>query len=96
MPHILDAQGILRENLADAGCDPELIERFMALAGQGRALLAKHRKRLLDRCHAEQEKIDCLDHPIYRMEKVEKGRDMERTVLQYGGNDGAEADERMG
>lgn len=74
MPHISDVQGILRENLLDAGCDPELIERFMALIGQGKeqealALLTKHRKHLLDCCHAEQKKIDCLDYLVYRMKK---------------------------
>ncbi|WP_298034211.1 hypothetical protein [uncultured Dysosmobacter sp.] len=74
MPHIADTQGILRENLSDAGCGPELIERFMALAEQGQeeeglALLAKHRKHLLDRCHAEQKKIDCLDYLVYQMKK---------------------------
>ncbi len=74
MPHIADTRGILRENLSDAGCDPELIQRFMALAEQGQeaeglALLAKHRKHLLDCCHAEQKKIDCLDYLVYQMKK---------------------------
>ncbi len=74
MPHIADTQAILRETLSDAGCDPELIERFMALAEQGQAeeglaLLAKHRKHLLDCCHAEQKKLDCLDYLVYQMKK---------------------------
>lgn len=74
MAHISDVQGILRENLLDAGCDTELIERFMALTGQGKerealALLAKHRKHLLDCCHAEQKKIDCLDYLVYQIKK---------------------------
>ncbi len=74
MPHIADTRGILRENLTDAGCDPELVERFMALVERGDGergleLLAKHRKCLLDRCHAEQKKIDCLDYLIYQMKK---------------------------
>ncbi len=74
MPHIADRQGILRENLADAGCSPELIERFMALVErgdeeEGLTLLAKHRKHLLDRCHAEQKRIDCLDYLVYQMQK---------------------------
>lgn len=77
MPHISDAQGILRENLLDAGCGPELMERFMALIGQGKeqealALLTGHRKHLLDYCHAEQKKIDCLDYLVYRIKKEAK------------------------
>ncbi len=78
MPHISDTQGSLRENLADAGCGEELARRFMDLVERGRtrealALLAGHRKALLDSCHAEQKKIDCLDYLVYRMEKEAKG-----------------------
>ncbi len=78
MPHISDTQGRLRENLVDAGWGEELTRRFMDLAEQGRtrealALLAGHRKALLDCCHAEQKKIDCLDYLVYRMEKEAKG-----------------------
>ncbi len=77
MPHISDTQGRLRENLTDAGCGEELTRRFMDLAEQGKtrealALLAGHRKALLDNCHAEQKKIDCLDYLVYRMEKEAK------------------------
>ncbi len=77
MPHISDTQGRLRENLADAGCGEELARRFMALVEQGKTrealdLLAGHRKALLDCCHAEQKKIDCLDYLVYRMEKEAK------------------------
>ncbi len=77
MPHIADTQGILRENLSDAGCDLEMIEQFMTLIQQGNregglALLAKHRKRLLDCCHAEQKKLDCLDYLVYQMNRQGK------------------------
>ncbi|WP_298023004.1 hypothetical protein [uncultured Dysosmobacter sp.] len=77
MPHIADTRGILRENLSDAGCDLEMIEQFMTLVEQGNreeglALLAKHRKRLLDCCHAEQKKLDCLDYLVYQMNKQGK------------------------
>ncbi len=78
MAHISDTQGRLRENLADAGCGEELTQRFMALVEQGKtrealALLTGHRKALLDCCHAEQKKLDCLDYLVYRMEKEAKG-----------------------
>ncbi len=62
------------QNLVDAGCDRELIDQFLRLwdAGQRDAelsLLAKHRKFLLDRCHAQQKKIDCLDYLIYNIRR---------------------------
>ncbi len=48
------------------------IEQFMDFlnpAGKkaGLSLLAKHRRFLLDRYHADQKKIDCLDYLIYKM-----------------------------
>jgi len=78
MPHISDTQGRLRENLADAGCGEDLTRKLMALAEQGKTrealtLLSRHRKALLDCCHAEQKKIDCLDYLVYRMEKESNG-----------------------
>lgn len=59
-------------NLEDAGCDRELIDRFMQLLEDGQkeaglSLLAKHRRFLLDCCHADQKRIDCLDYLLYRM-----------------------------
>lgn len=62
-------------NLVDAGCDNDQIERFVSLIEQGKAedglaLLAKHRKHLLDLYHADQKKIDCLDYLIFQMKKV--------------------------
>lgn len=86
MPDITDARAILRENLSDAGCDPKLAERFLTLVGQGReeeglALLREHRKRLLECCHAEQKKIDCLDYLVYRMEK-EAGTEFFRKAME--------------
>ena len=59
-------------NLEDAGCDSELIEKFMDLLKTGRkeaglSLLAKHRRFLLDCYHADQKRIDCLDYLIYKM-----------------------------
>ena len=59
-------------NLADAGCDNAQIEQFMDFLKPGRkeaglSLLAKHRRFLLDCCHADQKKIDCLDYLIYKM-----------------------------
>ena len=69
----MTAQGLL-ENLEDAGCGPELTERFLALeqAGQYRELLrllSDHRRRLLDCLHQEERRIDRLDYLVYQLEK---------------------------
>jgi hypothetical protein len=61
-------------NLMAAGCDNEQIEQFMSLIEQGQekeglALLAKHRKHILDCYHAEQKKIDCPDYLVYQMRR---------------------------
>jgi hypothetical protein len=69
-----DTEGILRQNLIDAGCDLELVQQCMDLA-QGermeemKRILTRHRQTLLDMIHAEQKKIDCLDYLFYNMEK---------------------------
>ena len=61
-------------NLVDAGCDSELIEKFMELLKNrqteaGLSLLAKPRRFLLDCYHAEQKKIDCLDYLVYKLNR---------------------------
>lgn len=60
--------------LTDAGCGLELPPRLCALIGQNKRkealrLLAAHRQTLLDRCHDEQRKIDCLDYLVFQMEQ---------------------------
>ena len=81
MAEASDTEGILRQNLIDAGCDSEIVQQCMELArGQGteemKRILTCHRRTLLDTVHAEQKKIDCLDYLFYKMEKDEhpKGR----------------------
>ncbi len=61
------------QNLCDAGCESEDIQRFVQVleAGQYREalyLLKKHRQILLDRCHAEERRIGCLDYLSYQIE----------------------------
>lgn len=70
MPEASDAKAVLEENLKDAGCDRALTEQVMALLAQGRrregvALLKRHRGKVLECCHTEQKKLDCLDYLIY-------------------------------
>ena len=62
------------QNLKDAGCTDEMVEKFMALQGGGGKeqqlrLLSGHRKHLLDNLHREERRIDCLDYLIYQIQK---------------------------
>lgn len=62
------------QNLKDAGCAPEMVKQFFALAERGAdrermALLKKHRAELLDEVHAGQDRIECLDYLIYQIQK---------------------------
>lgn len=74
MPEASDTEDILRQNFIDAGCDMEIVQQCMELAQKERIeemkrILTHHRRALLDRVHAEQEKIDCLGYLFYKMEK---------------------------
>ncbi len=74
MPEASDTKGILRQNLIDAGCSQEIIQRCMDLVqrkntAEMKRILATHRRTLLDAVHAEQKKIDCLDYLVYKMDK---------------------------
>ena len=62
------------QNLKDAGCTDEMVEKFMALQDsegeeQQLILLSIHRKHLLEKLHQDERRIDCLDYLIYQMEK---------------------------
>lgn len=74
MAEASDIQGILYQNLEDAGCDRETVQRCMALSQSGKTaellrVLAGHRKALLDAVHRNQKQLDCLDYLIYQTEK---------------------------
>ncbi len=65
------------QNLKDAGCDSDTIEKFMADLQKGKEAnglkrLAAHRKNLLDSLHREQKCIDCLDYLVYQMKEAKK------------------------
>ena len=77
MPEATDAQGILRQNLLDAGCGSDTVQRCMALAQtkdtpELMRILAQHRQTLLDAVHENERRIDCLDYLIYQFEKQNK------------------------
>ena len=60
------------QNLKDAGCTDEMVEKFMALQDsedeeQQIRLLSGHRKHLLEKLHKDEKRIDCLDYLIYQM-----------------------------
>lgn len=61
------------QNLTDAGCTDEMVEKFMALQDsedeeQQIRLLSGHRKHLLEKLHKDEKRIDCLDYLIYQMQ----------------------------
>ncbi|HJG81771.1 MAG TPA: hypothetical protein K8V78_01525 [Lacrimispora saccharolytica] len=61
------------QNLKDAGCTDEMVEKFMALQDsedeeQQIRLLSGHRKHLLKKLHKDEKRIDCLDYLIYQMQ----------------------------
>lgn len=74
MPEASDTQEILRQNLIDAGCDRELVQRCVALTEREQTaevlrILSRHRRTLLDTVHQVEKQIDCLDYLVYKLEK---------------------------
>ena len=62
------------QNLKDAECSPDIIDRFMTCHDAGKTkdslrVLAAQRAVLLDEVHASQAKLDCLDFLIYKLRK---------------------------
>ena len=74
MAEASDTQGILRQNLLDAGCGSDMVQMCMALAQKENMtelihILTQHRRTLLDTVHQNEKRIDCLDYLVYRLEK---------------------------
>ncbi len=74
------AQEIKREsliqNLKDAGCDKDTIEKYCQCCDCGdqrgkKRLLEQHRRDLLDDMHRVQKHIDCLDYLSYQEQKLQ-------------------------
>lgn len=70
----LESREAVIQNLKDAGCSLETIEKFLLhFDGEQKeeqlALLETHRNQLLNRVHKEEKKIYCLDYLIYQIEK---------------------------
>lgn len=63
------------QNMRDAGCEEDTINRFMLCYREGDIkgelkVLLKHRQELLDKVHKGQKEIDCLDYLVYQLEKA--------------------------
>lgn len=61
-------------NLKDAGCSPEVIGDFMKYLEERDVnaqlrLLERHRRKILERVHAEEKKICCLDYLVYQIRR---------------------------
>ena len=63
----------LIQNLQDAGCDDQTIQRFMQADGKKEEMLHilhEQRIRILDALHPIQEELECLDYLIYKIRKA--------------------------
>lgn len=65
------------QNLEDAGCDPQTVAQFMESGMEGNRqnqlkLLEQHRKRLLEKVHKNERRIECLDYLVFQMKKENK------------------------
>ena len=74
MPRAADTDGVLHQNLVDAGCGPETVRQCMTLArrrdqAELMRVLSCHRRALLDMLHQSEKQIDCLDYLVYTLEK---------------------------
>lgn len=60
------------QNLIDAGCNDEFIERFLAMDEKSQKkemidMLSRQRSRLLDNVHADERRIYCLDYLVKKL-----------------------------
>ncbi len=67
----------LIQNLKDADCNQKTIEEVCRLYDSGQIqeavkTLRKHRCSLMESLHESQEKVDCLDFLVWRMEKEKR------------------------
>lgn len=71
----MDEKKLLLRNLKDAGCNQNLIEKFLELEQSGRKeeqlhLLFMYRADLLKQLHISQSRLDCLDYLVYKIKKT--------------------------
>ncbi len=74
MPNANNEAQRFYQNLIDAGCSNEIVNRCVNLRNAGEEnelllILGSKRKELLDNIHCFQERLDCLDYLMYRLNK---------------------------
>lgn len=74
MPEATDEKNRFYQNLVDIGYEPDMIQHCVRLKDEHRLqelliTLQRQRKKLLDGIHAGQQKVDCLDYLVNRIEK---------------------------
>ena len=67
------------QNLADAGCDTEMIQDFMGWFDKGQQakqleLLEHQRECLLGRVHKDERRISCLDYLVHQIQGQSAGK----------------------
>lgn len=77
MPEATDEAQRFYQNLIDIGCEQTMIQHCIRLNIEHRtkellATLQKQRKKLLERVHAGQKQVDCLDYLVKRIEKEKR------------------------
>lgn len=73
MAETTDKEGMLLQNMQDAGCSNDMINRCITLVKTQQVslsfvLLAKYRKTLLAQIHQKQKELDCLDYMVFALE----------------------------
>ena len=74
MPEATDEKNRFYQNLVDIGYEQEMIQYCVRLKEEYRLqelliTLQRQRKTLLDGIHTRQQKVDCLDYLVNRIEK---------------------------
>ena len=67
-----DGEEAVIQNMKDAGCSQDTIESCLACIAQGNNkellnLLNEHRESILNKVHAEEKQIDCLDYLVFQI-----------------------------
>ena len=74
IPDAYGSEDDLIQNLRDGGCGQEQIRQFLEDQKENQtqaqlAMLGRHRDCLLERIHAEERQISCLDYLVYQISK---------------------------
>jgi len=75
----MDERNSVLMNLRDAGLNKAQVEEFMQTFDKGQMeyairLLRKYRPELMEEMHKSQQRVDCLDFLMHRLEKVQRAK----------------------